>query len=106
MIGAQTVARHAMVGDRRITRHAAVRLQQRAVPPFVTSLLLEFGATMRHEGADVVYLDKRAKRRLREALGGNRGLVVVDRWLNTYVVIGDDGGVITVGRRNRRLRRP
>jgi hypothetical protein len=106
MVGAQGMARHAMVGDRRMTRHATVRSQQRAVPPLVMSLLLEFGSIMRHEGAEVVYVDKRARRRLRDAVGGDRSLAVVERWLNTYVVTGEDGCVMTVARRTKRLQRP
>lgn len=88
------------------TRHASVRLQQRAVPALVMSLLLDYGSTMRHDGAEVVYFDKQARRRLRHAVGGDRSLAVVERWLNTYIVTGDGGQVVTVARRTRRLRRP
>lgn len=106
MTGRQGIGRHAITGDHSLTRHAVARSQQRAVPPLVMSLLLEYGSIMRHEGAEVVYLDKRAKRRLREAVGGNRSLAIVERWLNTYIVTGEDGCVVTVARRTKRLRRP
>lgn len=88
------------------TRHAETRLQQRAVPSLVMSLLLDYGSTMRHDGAEVIYIDKKSRRRLREVVGGDRNLAVIDRWLNSYVVRGDDGIVVTVARRTRRLRRP
>jgi hypothetical protein len=106
MIGAQGMGRDATIEDRYMTRHATRRSQQRAVPALVVSLLLEFGSTMRHKGAEIVYFDKRARRRLRDAVGGARSLAVVERWLNTYVVTGQDGCVITVARRTKRLRRP
>ncbi len=89
-----------------MTRHAVARQQQRAVPSLVTSLLLDYGTSMRNGGVDVVYLDKHGRRRLREAIGGGRNLALIERWLNTYAVLGADGAVVTVARRRRRLRRP
>ena len=90
----------------RMTRHASERRQQRSVPSLVTSLILEYGTTMRHAGADVVYLDKEARKRLRGAVGGERNLRIIEPWLNTYLVAGDDGEIITLARRQQRFRRP
>ncbi len=86
--------------------HAEQRCQQRAVPTLVATLLLDYGACMRHKGVDVFYIDKRARQRIQEAIGGGRNLAVVERWLNTYAVIGEDGRAITVARRRQRLKRP
>jgi hypothetical protein len=50
----------------------------------------------RRGGAERLIFDKKAvKRLLRWHLGGERRLMVVERWLNVYVIIGDDGSVVT-----------
>ena len=89
-----------------LTKHATVRTQQRAVPPLISDLLVDYGSSMRHDGADVYFFDKQSRGRLKRALGGHRGLDIIARWLNTYVVLGEDGDVITVARRTTRLKRP
>jgi hypothetical protein len=86
--------------------HAEQRCQQRAVPTLVAALLLDYGTCIRHAGADVLYVDKPARRRIQEAVGGGRNLALVERWLNSYAVVGDDGRIITVARRTVRLKRP
>jgi len=87
------------------TRHSQVRMQQRALPPFVVSLIIDFGSRLRNGGADVFFVDKLARRRLRVELGGDRGLAVIDQWLGAYVVVSDDGTVITTGHRTSRIKR-
>ena len=89
-----------------MTRHASKRHQQRAIPPLVTSWILEFGTSVRHAGADVLYLDKRGRKRLRDAVGGERSLRLIEPMLNTYLVLGDDGVVVTAARRQHRFKRP
>jgi hypothetical protein len=86
------------------TRHATARRQGRGIPPFVVNLLVEQGASMRHDGADVFYIDKEARRRIRRALG-DRIHTALESYLDAYVVLGDDGSVITTAWRTRRLRR-
>lgn len=86
------------------TRHATVRRQGRGIPPFVVNLLLEQGACTRHDGADVFYVDKEARRRIRRALG-DRIHAALEAYLDAYVVLGDDGRVVTAAWRTRRLRR-
>ncbi|MCP1913406.1 hypothetical protein J2R96_005886 [Bradyrhizobium elkanii] len=49
--------------------------------------------------------DKSAIKRLRHHLGGDRGLKVVERWLNVYVVVGDNGLVVTAAHKSERFRR-
>lgn len=105
MTEGQSMERFPVTHSSSMTLHATARLQQRAVPSLVMSLLLDYGSTMQHAGAEVIYVDKKARRRLREAVGGNRNLSVVERWLNSYVVLGEGGRVVTVARRTKRLRR-
>ncbi len=87
------------------TRHAEARLQQRAIPPFVLDLLQSCGSTMRCRKADRLFFDKAARKRLKRHLGGARSLRVIEKWLNVYAVLSDDGGVITVGHRSKRINR-
>jgi hypothetical protein len=88
-----------------LSAHSRSRLQQRAIPRLAVDLLLDHGCRVRSRGADLVFFDKPALKRLRRALGGNRGLQMVDRWLNSYAVVADDGLLITLGHRTRRVRR-
>jgi len=84
-----------------LSRHASVRLQQRAIPPYVLELLERFGSEARCGGASRLFFDKPARRRLARHMGGPRGLRHVEHWLNVYAVIGDNGQVVTVGHRYR-----
>lgn len=86
------------------TRHATTRRQGRGIPPFVVNLLLEQGACTRQHGADVFYVDKEARRRIRRTLG-DRIHAAIESYLDAYVVLGDDGRVITAAWRTRNLRR-
>lgn len=87
-----------------LTNHAETRMSQRAIPPYAIQLLDEFGSEMRHDGADILFMDKAAKRRLAKAFGGRRALRMIEPILNSYVVV-ESGTVITVGHKTRRFRR-
>ena len=88
-----------------VTRHAAARMQQRAIPPFIVELLERFGSELRCGGADQLFFDKAARRRLEHHMGGRRSLRHVEPWLNVYLVISDNGRLITVAHRSGRLNR-
>lgn len=87
------------------TAHARSRCAQRAIPPSVVDLIIDYGTTARLKGADSYSLTKEGRRQLRRELGDER-FRSVERWLDTYAVIADDGRVITAAWRTRRLRRP
>ncbi len=87
-----------------ITFHAERRLQQRAIPIFAIELFQRYASSMRHKGAEVLFIDKAARKRLAQALGGKRGFRAIEPWLNAFVCI-EDGNVITVAHRSRRLKR-
>jgi hypothetical protein len=91
--------------DLALTIHARTRLQQRAIPPLVIDLLMQFGSASRCEGAERLTFDKVAVKRLRQHLGGERGLKTVERWLNVYAVVGDNGLLVTAAHKNERFRR-
>lgn len=88
----------------RLTHHAAVRSQQRGIPPRAIEALIDFGTEHHdHHGAVVLLLDHAATKRLARAqhlrgteLNALRGL---------YAVLSGDGRVCTVGHRTRRLQR-
>lgn len=86
--------------------HAARHTATSRTPALFEALLLDHGSRLRRHGADVVFLDKAARKRLREELGGDRGLRLFERWTNSYLVVADNGQIITTARRNRRIRRP
>jgi hypothetical protein len=87
-----------------LTRHAQERLQQRAIPELAVEMFERFGSSMRHQGADILFFDKPARKRLARAFGGQRASRVLEPWLNSFVCL-EDGRVITVARRTKRLKR-
>ncbi|MDO9439630.1 MAG: hypothetical protein Q7T73_01945 [Beijerinckiaceae bacterium] len=88
-----------------VTGHAQARLQQRAIPPLVVDLLMQFGSPSRSGGAERLMFDKSAVKRLRRYLGGERGLKTVERWLGVYAVVGDNGSLVTAAHKTERFRR-
>ncbi len=86
-----------------LTLHAQERLQQRAIPPLVITLLEQCGSVIRCCGADRLIFDKAALKRLKRHLGGERNLRVIERWLDVYAVLGDNGRIVTVAHQSRRF---
>lgn len=85
------------------SKHAQVRAQKRAIPPFVRDLLVDYGRVVRRHGADVYFLDRKA----RKALQRDMGCLVYKRLcdlLDSYVVVGEGGTVITAAHRFKRAK--
>ena len=89
--------------DLELTEHARIRMQQRAIPSTVLDLLDEYGSHYRCGRAERLMFDREAKSRLNRDLDGK--LRDIERYLNVFAVIGDNGHVVTVGRQCRRFRR-
>jgi hypothetical protein len=87
------------------TRHAEMRRQQRAISPFVVSLLRDYGVGMRHDGAEVRFFDKASRRRVRSELG-IRIYAAIEPQLDAYAVLSAEGTLITTAWRLKRLKRP
>ena len=88
----------------RLSRHAAIRSQQRGIPPHAIEALLDYGTEHHdHHGAVVLLLDRAATRRLsrRERVRGSD----LDALRGLYAVLTGDGHVRTVGHRTRRIQR-
>lgn len=79
-----------------LTKHGAVRSQQRCVPHAVVDALIDFGEA-EHDGKGGVrhYFSKRAWRAYRRYLGTESKHY--ERYRSAYVVLSSDGMVITTG---------
>lgn len=87
----------------RLTDHARVRLQQRGIPEAVLECLLTYGSTVPdRRGGELVFFDHDARDRLRSMQGDN-AFKKLEPKLDTYAVIADDGVVVTVGHRTKRI---
>ena len=86
-----------------MTQPAAIRQQQRGIPPLIMEWLSQYGACRHdHRGAEILYFDKQS----RKALARDVGEEIVSRLsalLDTYAVVSDAGTVITVGHRFKRV---
>ena len=88
-----------------LSHHAAARLQQRSIPPLVVDLLDLYGARQpAGRGAEMVYMDKAAQRRMRQVLGG-AAVAALQPLLSAYLIESESGQVITAGWRCTRVQR-
>ena len=85
------------------TKHAAIRCQQRGLPPVVIDWLLEFGkpAPAPH-GGEIYYFDKRSKKQLKSYIG-TQNTALLSRYQNAYLIF-NDGFVVTAGHRTKPIR--
>ena len=87
-----------------LTHHAAIRSHQRAIPPMLVDLLLQFGTNEpAGKGATKVFFDKAARKRVQAYAGPLAGLL--NEHLDVYVVLGNDNQVITTAHLTERIRR-
>jgi UDP-N-acetylglucosamine transferase subunit ALG13 len=85
------------------TVHANVRCQQRGIPPIVVDMLLQFGRRDHdHAGAEIVYFDSSAKKKIEKYTGSLIGKF--NEHLDSYVVMAG-GAIVTVGTRYKRIKR-
>ncbi|MGE0580670.1 MAG: hypothetical protein AB7P31_00850 [Steroidobacteraceae bacterium] len=88
-----------------LTAHAAARSRERGIPPLVIDWLQAYGAEQFDgQGARVRYFDRRSKRQLERDVG-SAVVHKLNHWLNCYLVESNDGAVVTVGHRQRPIRR-
>ena len=86
-----------------LTQHAETRIQQRGIPHAAVDAILSYGRRRRHHGADVYFLDKKSRGRMAQALG-SKMYSKLERSLNSYLVVSDDGAIITAAHRLGRLK--
>ena len=87
------------------SQHAQARHQGRATNTIIEEWVLAYGTRVRSHGAEVAFIDKAARKRLRHALGGERAVRLLERHWDTYLVLADDGRIVTTSHRTRRIRR-
>jgi hypothetical protein len=86
-----------------MTRHAAIRQQQRGIPPMIIELLIEYGACEKAgDGTYKHFFDRRSKRRLEAHLG--QLFRLIGEYLNCYAVVCPEGRVVTVAHRTERIK--
>lgn len=90
-----------------MTKHAKVRMQQRAIPPFVEQLLDEFGEQQFDgHGGVICYFSKDSRRRMEQVMGRDP-VRVLERYFDYIKVESSrDGTLITIAPRLCRIRRP
>ena len=76
------------------TAHGQARCRQRGIGQDVVEVLMEYGESGRHKGADVMFMDRQSRLRARRALGQRVYARIADR-LNAYLVISDEGRIIS-----------
>lgn len=84
--------------------HAAIRAQQRGIPPLIDQWLDLYGKE-RYDGHGgvVVYLDKSSIRRMEHDMG-REPVRRLSTWRNAYKIKSShDGCTITTGLRNKRI---
>lgn len=89
-----------------VTKHAAIRSQQRGIPPIVIEWVRKFGQKeFDHRGAVTRYLDKDARKTLTKVIG-SQVIRQLETFLDVYVIESTvNGGVITTGHRYKRINR-
>ena len=86
-----------------MSNHASQRMQQRAIHPLMIDLLYRYGREQHQNGSTLLYLDSRARKQARRAIEDVKQRF--DKLCDTYLVESeDDGVVITVGHRSKRVR--
>ena len=86
-----------------VTNHAVARMQQRAIFPEIVDFLLEYGRCEHHQrGALLYYLDKRGRQRL-EKIAGKETYRRLEHALDAYAIVSDNGELVTVGHRHKRI---
>ena len=86
-----------------VTHHAVARMQQRAVLPEIVDYLLDFGRCEHHQrGAQLYYLDRRARELVRR-VAGTDAYRRMEHALDAYAVVSGDGQLVTMGHRYKRI---
>lgn len=88
-----------------LTEHASRRMQQRGIKPETIEILSLCGTREHdHHGATILYFDKPARQRLRHQYGSAE-YKRIEGQLDAYAVVAEDGSVVTVGHRTKRINR-
>ena len=90
------IASLALFGPTPPTRHGALRSQQRSIPQPVIELLIDFGQECpAGNGCHRYFFTRRTWHALSRHVGPRAK--DFERYRSAYVVVGDDGHIVTVG---------
>lgn len=86
----------------RLTDHAAIRIQQRGIPAWYLSLLVQHGKTT-HDGHGAVLksVSKATRERLRSVLSRTQ-YAQAERYFGVYAVVTPERAVVTAAHRTHR----
>lgn len=86
-----------------LTAHAETRANQRGIRRETMAILLDYGVAKIRGGAEIIYMDQVARRKAREDLG-DKVYARIERALDAYLVVAEDGRVMTCAHRRKPLR--
>ena len=87
------------LGKTSVSIHAAIRIRQRAIPQFVIDALQDFGdMQLVGQGCESFYFTGRSWKRFMAYMGP--AARSMDRFRDAYVIVADDGTVVTVAWRH------
>lgn len=90
------IASLTLFGPTPLTRHGALRSQQRSIPRHVIDLLIDFGQEVpAGGGCHRYFFTKRTWNALSRHVDSRTK--DLERYRSAYVVVGDDGLIVTVG---------
>lgn len=86
-------------GTLRFSHHGKARRQQRSIPPFVIDALTDYGDERFLEGGARSFgFSKRGWKRFAQYMG--QAIRAYEKYRNVYLVLAEDGSVITVAWRH------
>lgn len=85
-----------------LTRHALKRCQQRGIPTSIVDYLLDFGEEVHSCGAEILFFSKGSMSTIAKEVGRD-AVKFLQKYANSYLVL-DDGKVLTVGHRYKRIK--
>ena len=88
-----------------MTKHAAIRAQQRCLPPMIDELLDRYGEEQYDGHGHVIKFFSKTSKRNVERDWGRRPVACISQWMDAYKVSSTDGTVITCGHRHKRIQR-
>ena len=87
-----------------LSRHAQTRMQQRAISAIVVEWLQTYGRVTRRDGANVFLFNRETRKRVKTDVGAKR-YARIEGQLDAYIVVSDDGTIVTAGWRYKRFKR-
>lgn len=87
-----------------VSAHASARMRQRGIQGEVVETLFAYGRVRRSRGADIYFMDRGARERARDDIGP-KNFAQLEKSLDTYLVVAEDGTLVTTARRLRRFHR-